>query len=354
MQQSKVFVNQTRTQPKPTPPASNFGVSKVDVKPKKQRRRRRWLGLPVLLLLAGVGGWWLFYHPASDNNVATTAIQPPNNNDVSCVEQPKFLQNMHLTTSPAFSTSERGLKGLALLIPQAQGQSTTYQHPSWGNAGSLATLEFGRGGDLFVIPAPSINVLYNPADQQNQVYRVDSTTQEMARFVTLPRAAPPSDENPFGALGLGFDCQTNRLYVSSVAGSNRDQEVGRIYVVDVDKATVQTELDNVDPIGLAVFNGAKGKRLYYGLARYPEVWSIGLDERGNFVGQSRLEFSLANLGARGSDKARKLEFVQGNQMLVHGIEFSFNLIAPTEKQETAYRFKYEPTKDNWSQIKDKT
>ena len=35
-------------------------------------------------------------------------------------------------------------------------------------------------------------------------------------------------------------------------------------------------------------------------------------------------------------------------MIVFGIEFGFNLIAPTEKQETVYRFRYDAAKDAWN------
>ena len=123
----------------------------------------------------------------------------------------------------------------------------------------------------------------------------------------------------------------------------------RLYQVDGSKATVTSEFDNVDPLGLAVFNGSKGKRLYYGLARLPQIWSIALDAQGKFQGSPRMDISLAGLGPRGSDKVRLIRFGLNNQMEVHGIEFSFNLIAPTEKQETIYYFNYNSDTDSWTQ-----
>ena len=308
-------------------------------------------GLVVVILGLVLGGLWLTNSKTEVKPSTTVKVNPPKPvGNVDCEEIPKFVQDLNMSQRSAFSTSERGVKGLVLVQQSAttNGPNQIYQKPSWTSAGNLAPLQFGKGGTLFVAPAPSINVLDNPVNQQNQVYRVDNNTGEMARFVALPQAAPANPENPFGVLGLGYDCETDKLYVASVAGSSRDHEVGRLYEVDATKATVLSQSDNLDVLGLAVFNSAKGKRLYYGLARWPEVWSIALDANGSFQGQPRLEVSLANLGSRGSDKARKIEFTTSNQMVVHGIEFSFNLIAPTEKQETNYSFNYDATADKWT------
>lgn len=315
-----------------------------------------WFVTGALLIAAlAVGGYFLFFRSAPSNNQAGNNGQAAQIGGVNyCKEVPKFVQNFKLGNnySSVFSTSERGVKGLALVIqPTAAnqgGQTRTFQDPSWTMAGALAPIQYGKSGNFFVSPAPSINVSDNPPDQQNQVYRVDSATGVMSRYLDLPRAGPPSPENPFGVLGMAYDCDTDQLYVSSVAGSSRDQEIGRIYRIDTVKNAVVSQFDKVDALGLTIFNGAKGKRLYYGLARWPEIWSVALDATGNFQGQPRLEISLANLGPRGSDKARAIEFLRGTQMIVHGIEFSFNLIAPTEKQETAYTFKYDPTTDKWA------
>lgn len=348
----------TPSKPEPAaPPARRSQAAQVQT----SRLPAAWIWLAggtliIVALLAG--GYFLFLRPAPSNKqAASNNGQPlPIGGMDYCKEVPKFVQDLHLGNnfSAAFSTSERGVKGLALVIQPTGanqgGQNRTFQNPSWTMAGSLAPIQYGKGGNFFVSPAPSINVLDNPSDQQNQVYRVDSATGVMSRYLDLPRAGPPNPENPFGVLGLGYDCDNDQLYVSSVAGSSRDQEIGRIYQVDTVKNVVVSQLDKVDALGLTIFNGSKGKRIYYGLARWPEIWSVALDDAGHFQGQPRLEISLATLGPRGSDKARTIEFLRGTQMVVHGIEFSFNLIAPTEKQETIYNFKYDSTTDKWSLI----
>ncbi len=225
-----------------------------------------------------------------------------------------------------------------------------YQHPSWKSAGSLAPLQRDAQGNVYAAPAPWIDTLENKPSEQNRVYRVDGNTQEMKEFAVLPLVKPPTAENPFGVLGLTFDCDTNSLYAATVSGSTRTEINGAIYQIDAKTGKIVSKKETVDAIGLGVFNSAHGKRLYYGTARNSEIWSVDLDDSGAFTGDARREILFENLGARGDDKARRINFsqtAQGLEMLVFGIEFGFNLIAPTEKQETIYRYRYDFSKDVW-------
>ena len=67
-------------------------------------------------------------------------------------------------------------------------------------------------------------------------------------------------------------------------------EVGRIFEIDPATTKIESELDNIDAFGSIVFNTAKGKRLYFGMARTSEVRSVLLDDNGHFVGEPRPEF----------------------------------------------------------------
>lgn len=298
-----------------------------------------WLVGLVLLLIAGVGLVIYFY-----KNSESATNDRPVGNTTACQKIPPFVRAMNFGQNAAFSTSDRKVQGLVLI----EGERF-YQHPSWKLAGSLAPITRDGNGNTYAAPAPWIDVLENKPEEQNKVYKVDGQTQEMAEFVNLPKAAEPSSQNPYGALGLAFDCDTNSLYVSSVSGSTRDQINGRIFQLSPDGKII-SQLDKTDAIGLAVFNTAKGKRLFFGQARNPEIWSIALDDKGNFSGDARKEVTLENLGSRGDDKARRITFSTTNEMIIFGIEFSFNLIAPSEKQETVYRYQYEPNTDSWFYI----
>ncbi len=262
-----------------------------------------------------------------------------------CQKTPPFLASLNFGNRAALSTAEKAQPGLWII----EGDHR-YQHPSWKNAGYLAPIERDKDGNIFVAPAPFINVLANPPGEQNAVWRIDGRTREMSKFLDLPRDAKLNEQNAYGTLDLAYDCETEDLYVSSVFGSTRDKEAGKIYRIDTKTKQAAAVLENTDGFGLAVFNTQKGKRLFYALARKSEVWSVALNNDGTSAGTPRKEISLEHIGPRGDDKVRRITFQPNGEMLLFGIEFNFNLIAPTEKQEMIYRFRYNAQKDSWEQI----
>ncbi|HEV7645661.1 MAG TPA: hypothetical protein VGO50_17110 [Pyrinomonadaceae bacterium] len=309
------------------------------------------LKFSVIFLVAAVvitGGYFAYKNLPAQK--AKTAIKP--GIVTGCQKSPQFLAGLNFGNRAALSTSEKARPGLWMI----EGDHR-YQHPSWKNAGFLAPIERDQNGNIYVAPAPFINVFLNPAAEQNAVWRVDSKTQEMVKFLDLPRDAGVSEQNAYGTLDLAFDCETEALYVSSVFGSTRDKEQGKIYRIDTKTKQASPLLENIDGFGLSVFNTPKGKRLFYGLARRPEVWSVGLNDDGTLAGApngtKRKEASLENIGPRGDDKVRKIAFQAnqaGGEMILFGIEFNFNLVAPTEKQETAYHFRYNAQNDSWTYV----
>jgi hypothetical protein len=98
---------------------------------------------------------------------------------------------------------------------------------------------------------------------------------------------------------------------------------------------------------LGVYNGSRGTRLYFGAARLPEVRSLALDQTGNFVGAPRVDLSLAGLGPKGDDRARRILFDQQGNMGVRAIEFNFNLVATSEQMQNEYHFRYDRNQDSW-------
>jgi hypothetical protein len=286
--------------------------------------------------------------PSTTPSATPQTVELKARGDVTaCRTNPRFIAAKKEFSSKAFfSTSERFIKGLVLI--DGANKTQTWQHPTWQKFGWLAAIHYDEKGNIYTVPAPRINVLDNKPAEQNRVLKVDSISGEMKLLAELPAAAPPNDQNPYGALGLAYDCESRALYVTSIAGSTRAKESGRIFAIDPDNGKVKAKLDGVDAIGLHLFKLDNEKRLYFGRARDPEIWSIAVDETGAFKGQARFEISLDGMGPRGDDRARRINFTPTNEMLVWGIEFSVNLVAPTEKQETLYHFKYEPKAKRWT------
>ena len=273
----------------------------------------------------------------------------------TCQRQPQFLPATGLDPKrAAFSTSEKRMKGIVLLQFPANTADTagrkTWQHPSWSVYGYMGPITTDENGNIYTAPIPVINELDNAQEKQNTIYKVGSKTGEMMPFVNLTMPANSNDENIFGLLGLYYDCHAQLLYAASVAGSTRDKEAGIIYAVDPQTGKIIDQLNGKDAIGLCVGGITGEKRLYFGSARTPDIYSIELTKAGKFTGSPRKEFSLDLLGPRGDDKARRIRFEKNGQLIVFGVEFNYNLTAPTERQETVYHFRYDEEEKKWLKV----
>jgi hypothetical protein len=271
----------------------------------------------------------------------------------NCKKNPAFIVNMGYNQSKSYlSTSDERIMGLLLLESEMPGNPHArilrkYQHPSWRSGGWLAPITLDDKGNIFTSPAPFINILDNPIANNNTIYKVDYTTGVMNEFIKLPFADSINPENPFGIIGMAYLCETQTLYVSSVAGSKRYEEKGHIYAVNTETGKVIDEISNVDAMGMGI-SYMRGKReLYFGTGRNSTVQVVQLNANGKFAGSPSAAFSITDLGPRGDDKVRKIRTDQFGNLIIHGFEFNFNLIAPREKQETIYQFKYNEEEDKW-------
>ena len=130
----------------------------------------------------------------------------------------------------------------------------TYQHPSWTSAGRLAPLVIDKKGDVWVAPAPMINTLDNPTEKQNTLYRIDGKTGQMQAVISLPYPTLPTAQNPFGLLGLGYDCETTNLFATTVMASDRNNERGRIFSLNTQNPQQVTIIDSLKNIFLLILH----------------------------------------------------------------------------------------------------
>lgn len=247
----------------------------------------------------------------------------------------------------ALSTSERTLKGLVLVDIQTK---QTWQHPSWSTFGSMGPICTDKSGNSYVAPVPVINVLDNSPETQNHIYTVNGQTALMTKLMELPFQHLPNEQNPYGLVGLHYDCHADILFASSILGSDKTNENGVIFIIDPIKKVVLDKLESVDAMGMAIAGVTGQKRLYFGSCRISNVYSIEISAENTFIGEPKFEFSLDMLGPRGDDKARKLIFKEDGTLLIKGISFEYNLAAPTEKLETNYLFQYDRSKQTWTYL----
>ncbi len=335
-------------------PATGRGSKRAAVASGSARRSIpvAWL-VSGLLLMIGVGsGWWLIGRTTSSENGAVSAWAGSIGGVADCRELPRFSERLGYKDRLGISTSERNYVGLVIFdgrmpLTTSVSERDLHQEPSWSEAGTLGPFVLDRQGHIYTAPVPRTAVSDNPPDVQNMIYRVDSDTAVMQPYLTLPDTPPASPQNPFGILGMAYDCDSDALYVSTVAGSTLSAEQGQIVRVDLNTGTVSPQVVGVDAIGLGVFRGVQGKRLYFGLARESALASIALDAEGHAVGEIRIELSLADhAGGMGEPKVRRVSF-ERETMTLYIVPFNFNLRAVSEQQQVIVRYRYDQQNDGW-------
>ena len=314
----------------------------------------RWIAVIGVVAVVVIGGVLLSASRNQDLSATPTAVAYRAGSVTWCNSvEPPFAQTLGFSRNAVLDTRSQDVKGVVLLDLDANGNPIkSFQDPTWTSAGFLGPPVLDRAGNIYVAPIPAINVLDNPLSRANFIYRIDGATGKMSALLDLPTTASPTLENPYGIMALAYDCDTNSLYASSVFGSTRLTQAGRLYRIDLDTFAIGSILDGVDAFGLAVFNSAQGKRLYWGSARTDTIDSINLDTQGNFVGAIHNEISLSDLGFHGDERARDLRFTQ-DTLQVKTIQFDFNLIASTETRQTALEYHYDPAQDTWQLVSSK-
>ena len=157
------------------------------------------------------------------------------------------------------------------------------------------------------------------------VYRIDGRTGAASVFATIKNDGRTNSGPGLG--NIAFDVRTRQLFVS-------DLETGLIHRITLD-GTERDVFDHgeegrkaagLDPVSYdparrveitsPAFNvedsatwgyaderrrvfglGIAGKRLYYSVAEGPAVWSVGIDDEGDFGGDPRIELELKNAPA---------------------------------------------------------
>lgn len=269
-----------------------------------------------------------------------------------CKQMPVFVQQMGFPPgSSFFSTTDTRKMGLVLK------QSTTvndpnaaivkeYQHPSWTKGGWLAPIVVDELGNIYVSPAPFVNILHNPNNNSNTIYKVDTKTGVMDEWLKLPQQ-DSTIQNPYGIIAMVYLCESQTLYVSTVAGSDRQNERGLIYAVDIKSKQIIDQIAGTDAMGMGISYVEGKRKLYFGTGRSSDIYAVTLTGKGTFRGKPSVSFSIAGLGQRGDDKVRRIYNNKDGTLTVAGFEFNYNLIAPREKQETPYQFSYDAEMGKW-------
>jgi hypothetical protein len=258
-----------------------------------------------------------------------------------CISYPKFAARFGFDLSrSALSTAELRMPGLVLVGSDMSGtQRKTFQEPSWKIAGSLGGMIFDEIGNVYTFPTPHVNLIQNPPEKSNIIYKVDAATGVMTPWKDLPPSHPVVAENVFGVMGLSYFCQFKSIYATSVMGSSKDRESGRVYQLDLSSGQILNVLENFDGFGVTGALVNSKPVLLLGRARDSNVYVLELNEKGGFISRPKVFLSIHDLGPRGDDRAKKILIDEkSNSINVVGFEFQFNLASTLQREESTYKF----------------
>ena len=327
--------------PSPEPPQTH-------VKLQPERQWPKYLALLLIVAFVVLAYLMTPKRQQLEAKSALAAFAPRN----LCKSPPAFMRslsaNQGFGPGSALSTSERDLIGLAVVDfdPQSGKRVRAWQHPSWRSAGNLSAFALDQRGDVYVIPAPRVNLLDNPPALQNRLYRIDSNSGEMTLALEFPVADAVSQRNPFAGLGLSYDCTLDSLFLSSVAGSTPSQQRGQVFRIALRPSVrIASTLANLDAFAVTSVATANHTALLLGSARSAEILQIELDPNGDFtlgaIAKPLLKF--AGFGPDGNDRARKIELANDGTLTVRGTRFAYNLAQPSAQEKTtSYVFAFDP------------
>lgn len=269
----------------------------------------------------------------------------------NCARMPSFIRTKGLSPQVAIDTTVAKLPGL--VIRELTGRRRLYQGDSWPQTGHIGSTVRDSVGNIYVIPVPSVALDTNPLATRNRVYKVDSITGEMELLIGLPLPSESTQTNPFGTVGMALDCETNSLYVSSVAGSTPSRQKGKIYQINLKTKQVIDIFDmGVDSLGLGLVRQGRFRRLYFGDARSSSVYSIALSKQGGFNHGDKPRHEVSLLGIKNGDstQVRKIRFTKVKnrmQMILDETEFSYRMAADTSRVYKTYTFEWDSTLNKW-------
>ncbi len=323
--------------------------------PAKIAPEQPWRKFLALFLIVTFVGLAYFMTPNSQKLQSETTAKPtqsafsPRN---LCKSPPAFMRslsvNQGFSAGSALSSSERDLLGLAVVDfdPKSGQRVRTWQHPSWRSAGNLSAFALDQRGDIYVIPAPRVNLLENPPALQNRLYRIDGNTAEMTLALEFPVAAAVDQRNPYAGLGLSYDCALDSLFLTTVAGSTPSAQRGKVFRIALRPSVkIASSLADVDMFGVTSVTRAEQVLVLLGSARSADLMQINLDTNGNFPPDAvpKPLLSIANLGPDGNDRVRKIEIAPDGTLNVRGTRFAYNLAQPSaQEQATRYVFAFDP------------
>lgn len=278
----------------------------------------------ALVLVVGVFGALILFGGPSATALPDAPLQLDN-----CPGRPQFTIDQNLPDEAGFRTLGREEDGLALFYAAADGSLGIQTDPTYDDFGSLGSIVYDQRGNTYTTSVPFIDVLKNPAAQRNSIMIVDSSTGMLREFTSLPIEHSDADgSQPFGVVGITYDCTLNSLWVGTLSGSTASEAMGSIWLVDIATETAVEVLRGIDALSLATASAGGERYLVIGDARAPQLLV------GRISGTSlQTPTTLARIEGQGlylDAKAQEIEQLGPSGLQVTTYPFDYSLRATSD------------------------
>jgi hypothetical protein len=256
-------------------------------------------------------------------------------------------------TQLLFSTAEKELNGLYLQQINSKGELVNrFKEDSWKIGGTLGSFTFDKNKNLYLVPTPIIYIGNNPKQERQSIFKVDSETGVMTKWmdIEVPEEIKKVDDNSYlyntyGNIGITGDCKTNKLYVSSVQGSDKDKMRGRVYEVDINTMRSEAIITDMDCYGIyKVEDSSRGTYLLFGNTRES---SMGLYDFGSKKIKNQ-ELVINNPNVLKADYRVKKIRLKGDTFEIGLYPFDYTLATSGENLNAKLNYQYKDGK--WAMV----
>jgi hypothetical protein len=303
----------------------------------------------IIIVLSALISCILLYTLYTNNQIARQ-MQSPITSLECPISNPSWTDKYQKTdTSLAFSTAERELDGLYLQILNTKGEVVDrVKEPSWKIGGTLGSFTFDKDKNIYLVPTPIITIGNNPKEQRQSIFKVDNQTGVMAKWFDLPvttdiRAVDDKSylNNVYGNIGITSDCKNNKIYVSSILGSDKTNMKGKVFEVDLTNKVTTTIITGIDCYGLSkVVDKENNQFLLFGNTR---ELSIGLyDFEKNKINSTELKVTTPNV-LKQDYRVKKIR-LKGEIFEIGLYPFDYTLATSGENLNAKTHYQYKDSK----------
>ncbi len=248
---------------------------------------------------------------------------------IKCNGMPKFPRNYGLASPYRIDLS---LQKLTLI--GARGRKLHLK--SWESPGQVGIAIYDAKGNIYLNPRPFVNDYVNKQDEQNKIYKINSSNGEISVFIEFDNKNNHTN-NPFGVMDIRIDCSNNVMYTCSVYGSDYNNEKGVIYAIDLDSKKIIDKIENIDAISVQIANTKNGKKLYFGNARKAHLSSVKLKNNGKFASTPIAEIKIEDFDNSMEENIVDISFI-GNDVSLILVPFVYSMFGATDPNRNIFIF----------------